>query len=122
MKHRARILLAFVLAMFPVLVSAAAPDQMRFQGYLTDEAGTPLNGSYPMAFSLYDKAAMGNLVWTENAGVEVTQGFFSAVLGGTNPLDANVFTGSDLWLGVKVGTDAEMTPRQQVSSVPYSER
>ena len=44
-------------------------------------------------------------------------------LGATNPLDANVFQGDTaLWLGIAVGADPEMSPRQEIGSVPYAAR
>jgi hypothetical protein len=38
------------------------------------------------------------------------------------PLPANLFSGADRYLGIKVGSDPEMTPRQRVTSVGYALR
>jgi hypothetical protein len=51
--------------------------------------------------------------------VNADAGFFSAELG---PIDYSVFDGSDRWLSLQVGNDAEMTPRKRLLSVGNSYR
>jgi len=41
-------------------------------------------------------------------------------LGQVNPLDTELTETKPLWLGVKVGTDAEMSPRVELTPGPYS--
>lgn len=41
-------------------------------------------------------------------------------LGSVTAFPSNVWTGSTLYLGVTVGNDPEMTPREQITSVPYA--
>jgi hypothetical protein len=36
------------------------------------------------------------------------------------PLSASIFNGQDLWLGIKIGSDAEATPRQRLLPVAYA--
>jgi hypothetical protein len=50
----------------------------------------------------------------------VAGGLFSTLLGDTVALDQAIFNGQELWLGVKVGTDNEATPRQQLLPVAYA--
>ena len=41
---------------------ATVPDQINYQGYLTDTDGSPVpDGTYTMTFSLYDAFEGGNL-------------------------------------------------------------
>jgi parallel beta-helix repeat protein len=116
------------IALGVVIVSAvcyAIPQTINYQGYLTDSGGDPLNGTVDMVFRLYDVDTGGSPLWTETqTGVQVTDGLFSVNLGEvdpiTNPLDLPFDT--PYWLGVTVGTDSEMTPRQPVTSVGYSYR
>ena len=101
------------------------PQTINYQGYLTDSIGNPLNGTVDMVFALYDVDTGGSPLWTETqTSVPVTDGLFSVNLGEvdpiTNPLDLPFDT--SYWLGVTVGTDSEMTPRQPVTSVGYSYR
>ena len=116
------------IALGVVIVSAvcyAIPQTINYQGYLTDSGGDPLNGTVDMVFRLYDVDTGGSPLWTETqTGVQVTDGLFSVNLGEvdpiTNPLDLPFDT--PYWLGVQVGLDAEMTPRQPVTSVGYAYR
>ena len=50
----------------------------------------------------------------------VRAGHFSVLLGDTNPLTANVFSAPNRYVGLTVGVDAEMIPRQRFSVVPYA--
>jgi len=51
----------------------------------------------------------------------VEDGLFHVLLGSTNPIPVSLLANnSTLWLGIKVGSDSEMTPREQIASVPYA--
>lgn len=100
---------------------AAVPQTVNYQGYLTDSGGNPVNSTVQMTFSIYNVSTGGAALWTETQStVPVNSGIYSVVLGSvvpiTLPFDAQYY------LGVKVGADAEMTPRQALTSVPYSFR
>lgn len=100
-------------------------DTITYQGRLTDAGGTPLSGTYVMTFRLYDVATDGTALWSEYwtgaNSVEVTRGLFSVRLGSLTAIPTAVITGTNsLWLGITIGTDAEMTPRVQLGSVPYA--
>jgi hypothetical protein len=48
-------------------------------------------------------------------------GYFSARLGETTPIPASVFAGGkERYLGIAVGADPEMSPRQTIDSAPYA--
>jgi microcystin-dependent protein len=100
-------------------LSAGVPQTMNYQGTLTDNTGQPIAGTKSIRFNLYSVASGGTALWTETKSVAVTDGRFSVVLGSTTPLDAAIFTGTT-FLGIKVGTDAEMAPRQKLTSVGYA--
>jgi hypothetical protein len=95
---------------------------LQYQGRLTDPSSgnAVADGSYTMTFRLYDVATEGTALWTEGKDVAVQGGVFSTVLGDTVALDQGLFNGQELWLGVKVGTDDEATPRQQLLPVAYA--
>jgi hypothetical protein len=104
--------------LFSTQVYAAAPDTLGYQGRLTQN-GVAVTGTVSVVFSLYASASGGTALWTETQpSVTVVGGLYSAILGQTTPLPS-IFT-QRLWIGVKVGTDAEMTPRQELTSTPYS--
>ncbi|MBN2393363.1 MAG: putative metal-binding motif-containing protein [Anaerolineae bacterium] len=96
------------------------PALLNYQGMLGDDAGNPLTGQYEMAFALYALAEGGTALWQETQAVTVTNGLFNVYLGDVTPLSETVFDGQNLYLGVTVGTDDEMTPRLRIASVPYA--
>ncbi|MBN2058087.1 MAG: hypothetical protein JW782_04780 [Candidatus Saganbacteria bacterium] len=115
--------LCFLLSTILVASSlASVPGQISYQGILKDSAGSPLTGSYSMTFTLYDAASGGTSVWTETQSVSVEAGLYNIQLGSVSTLSASVFNGSTRYLGVKVGSDAEMTPRVVMVTVPYAYR
>ncbi len=86
------------------------------QGRLTDAAGNMLNGDYPIVANIYDALSGGTAVCSYDGTVSVSNGLFMI-----NMLCWNqAITGQQLYLGVKVGDDPEMTPRQPINPVPYA--
>lgn len=100
--------------------SSGVPPVISYQGVLSDESGRPLTGPYTMTFGLYDVSEGGTALWLETQPVTATDGLFNVYLGATSTLTETLFDGRDLYLGVAVGTDSEMTPRTRVGSVPYA--
>jgi len=100
--------------------SSAVPGTLTEQGRLLDSSGNPATGSVSITFAIYDAASNGTSLWTETQNVTLDSGYFSVRLGETTAIPTSVFDGSTRYLGVKVGTDAEMTPRQTLVSVPYA--
>jgi len=98
------------------------PQLISYQGQLTDAAGNPLTGDYDMRFCLYDVPNGGSGLWCEQTTVPVNDGVFSVLLGSTTTIPDPLFDGSDLYLGVKVGSDDEMAPRRRMVSVGYAYR
>ena len=105
-------------------VALAVPRFLSEQGRLFDAMGMPVtNGALTIRFSIYADATTTTALWTETQAVAVDDGYFSAVLGEVTPIPADaatLFNGTTRYLGVRVGTDAEMTPRQPIVSVPYA--
>ena len=99
----------------------ATPGTISYQGMLNDAAGQPINGSTNITFRLYSVPTGGTALWTEahtgaNA-VPVSNGLFNVLLGSLTPISASVWSNANVYLGVQVGGDAEMTPREIVSPV-----
>lgn len=101
--------------------SAVVPPGITQQGRLLDSEGTPVTGEVTFTFTIYDEATEGNALWTAEQEITLDDGYFSTRLGGSGaPFPASLFNGSDRFLGVAVGSDDEMTPRQTLGSVPYA--
>lgn len=81
-----------------------------------------------MVFRFYDAPTGGTLLGTNThtAGngnaITVTNGHFSAVLGtGTgNSLAGIDFSTTPIYIGLTINGDSEMTPREELTSVPYA--
>src|SRR3989339_540067 len=118
---------------------AAQPGPVRagriinFQGFLTDSNGTPIVSSINMRYRLYNAASGGDVLYdTNTCSVEPDDDGIVNVLIGTNSptggacwdgneIPAEVFSmNTSVYLGVTVGTDPEMTDRQQIANVGYA--
>jgi hypothetical protein len=100
------------------------PRVLTYQGLLIDKVTSePITGQVDITFTLYDAPAAVSGVWTQiMQDVQVTEGQFTVRLGGNPaPFPVGTFAGGNLYLGVQVGTDAEMTPRTRLSSVPFAQ-
>ena len=125
MKKRKRALGMFITTMFLLgamafTVHANVPQEINFQGYLTDLDGNPVpDGDYNISFAIYSALSGGSALWSESQTVTVTEGIYNLQLGQVNPLLAGIFEGQR-FLGITVGADAEMTPRIPFTSVAYA--
>src|SRR6185437_3263442 len=113
------------VAFSPFFVSSAHANtingQINFQGKLVNPDGTNVaDSTYTVVFSLYNLSSGGTAIWTESDSVTTSGGVFQVALGAVTSLASVDFTNSNLYLGIKVGTDAEMTPRIRFSAVPYA--
>lgn len=112
----------FLTGLFITQISSAAiPQLIRYQGKLNDDQGIPLEGDYSLTFRIYDQDTGGVSLWTElQPAVQITQGVFNCLLGQVTELDLPFDT--DYWLSIQVNDDAEMAPRQRITSVSYAFR
>ena len=101
--------------------SAAVPQEVGYQGYLTDAAGVPVTGNLIISFSLYAADTGGTPLWTESQTVTIDKGIYSISLGAVTPLTLPFDT--RYYLGIRVDNDpAELSPRQPLASTPYAHR
>ena len=116
------VVLTLALLLATTCAFADVPSMINYQGKLLTPAGASVaDTACVMQFAIYDAPTGGTLLWTEtNNSVQVKKGLFSVLLGGTSPLGPNLFNTPNRFLGVKVGADAEMTPRQQIVSSAFA--
>jgi|GEM_PF-6700573 len=126
-------LLSSVLLMATLLFAGSAIAQpMRtplavtvpVQGLLTDSNGVPLNATVSIRFRLYADQVSANPFWEDTYTVQVGAlfpGVFSVSLGsGSNQLtDEQLQTNNSPWMGMRVGSDAEM-PRWALERTPFA--
>ncbi len=102
---------------------ASTPNIITYQGRLLDSSGNPAaDGVYLIRFRLYDAPIGGTVLWDSNfRTVNVTGGLLSYPLGDSTALPVNLFRDhTELWLGIKVGTDPELSPRVKLTSAAFA--
>jgi len=112
-------------AIFALVGTAlAVPEVISYQGKLTDNTGTPLEGVQNMTFRLYNNSVGGTELWSETqTGVPITGGIYDVRLGSVTPLDSNRFAGNAVFLQVEIdnGSDWEvLSPRQRLTSTAFA--
>ena len=143
---RARLLL-LTLAMicaFATTIRAASqnpPDQMSYQGFLTDNNGVTLGApdplNYDISFRIYSGPTGGTAIWGEKHTVTIDNGYFSVMLGSAGavntptpvaprPALSTIFSGtdaSDRYIEMTVTTSTAtftVLPRLQLLPSSYS--
>ena len=111
------ILVIFSVVLALVTLVSAIPQTFNINGKLTDTTNSPLSGTYTFNFSIYSAATGGTHLWTSNAMSVTTDsnGIYSVILSNVNLEFADQY-----YLGIKVGTDSEMSPRLNLTSSPYA--
>ncbi|MCH8838244.1 MAG: tail fiber domain-containing protein [Candidatus Marinimicrobia bacterium] len=103
------------------LLQAQIPRTLSYQGIVTDAAGDiKPDGSYSFAFKLYDVSSGGTALWTESKTLSVKDGLFSTALGDQVVFPSSLAFDQPYWLSIKVGSEAELSPRTPLTSVGYS--
>jgi hypothetical protein len=101
--------------------AGVVPTTLTQQGRLLNSDGTPTTGMVQMTFALYAVATGGTPApWTETQMVTLDNGYFSVQLGASTPISQPLWDGTTKYLGITVGSDPEMTPRETLTSVPYA--
>jgi hypothetical protein len=102
--------------------SYTAPTTLGYSGTLLSGSSPAADGNYVLTFTLFGAATGGTALWTETqTSVPVTAGRFSVVLGATTAIPRTALDSTTPWLEIRVGSEV-LSPRQQVTSVPYALR
>ena len=114
-RNKAIVVLVFL---FLVQIAAAIPDSINLQGKLTDSSGTLQTGTFNFSIRIYDNFTAGNQLYETNiTSATDSRGVFDLVL-----QNVNISFADQRYVGIQVNDDAEMTPRVNLTSVPYSFR
>jgi hypothetical protein len=102
--------------------SADPPRAIPFQALLKTSTGTPVTAAaQPVNLRLYTAATGGTAVYSEAQTVAVSGGLLATTIGNGNPpAFAALPFDVPYFVGVKVGSDPEMTPRLPLAAVPYA--
>lgn len=100
------------------------PRKLVFKGKLTDVNNYPITAETPLRFGIYnDQFATGSaLLWQEVQNITPdSEGKFSAELGKYSELNSALFNDNPaLFLGMTVGSEKELDPRQPLATISYS--
>ncbi|MBI4280888.1 S-layer family protein [Candidatus Uhrbacteria bacterium] len=127
----------------PSAQATAIPRIFNYQAKITNNLGvTVANGALNMGFVIYDASTGGNCLWSaantdsntatvdcavpNQISITATDGVVSVLLGDTtgstqNAIPAFADSVTTLYLGIRVGTDSEMTPRKRIVSALLAE-
>jgi hypothetical protein len=122
------ILFSFTLFIgFAVPATCEVPPLLHYEGILADAGNVTVpDGAYEVVFTIYDVPSGGEALWTEpwtsaTSLVTTRDGRFSVMLGSIAPILASFFQDHPTtYLGIRIGSDSEMLPRQRISSVAYA--
>jgi len=105
---------------FRLMKVKGVPHEINYQGWLgTADDTTGITGTFTMVFKIYDAETGGNNLWSETHEVQVSHGVFNVILGSSNPIPAEIFTGAPLWLEISIAGEV-LSPRQKLVSVGYA--
>lgn len=110
--------------------AATIPATFNYEGTLRESNGDPVNRTTTITAKIYDDATAGSLLFTEIfANTNVRDGQFNILLGDpafagnqSGMSLATVFEQSELFIGITIGTDSELIPRERVHAVPWALR
>jgi hypothetical protein len=110
-------------AVQPAAPAVAVSDSIPIQGRLTNASGVAQTGVFSMTFNIYNVASGGSAICTfTNPAVTVTNGLWNATIDDCGAGGGTFAQGdTQLFLGIQVGSDPEMTPRQKILGVPYAQ-
>jgi hypothetical protein len=116
------VVLAFVL-LLSLTASNSAAQPLKFtnyQGNLVDADGKPLDGIVTMSFAIYNDSTSGELLWAEtHSSVTVVNGLFSVTLS-FEEQSVSFNQEPDLFLGITIEDDPEISPRTRLVASPFS--
>ena len=113
-------LIALFFMLWIPVVGAMLPSTMSYQAYVTDATGSPVGGEQSVTFRLYTTQNGASMVWQETQQLTLHQGLLRAQLGAVMPLDLPDDFDTPLFLGIELGADGEMSPRQPLAISGYA--
>ncbi len=120
-KFRTGMMSLIVVCLLTTTVLAAPPNLVNYQGTLTTDTGTPLNGTHILIFQIYATEGAGTPLWSEtHRELQITNGIFNVLLGTWETIPLSLFDASPRWIGITVDEGAELLPRMQMTSVPWA--
>jgi hypothetical protein len=122
--RRSVIIGTFLIFALVQLSWGTTPYQITYQGVLKDDVSGEIvaDGSYDMAFSIFEIDVGGTANWTEtHVGVSVVGGLFTVELGSLVSFPGGGAARFDVpyWLEIQIGSTV-LSPRTKLQAVPYA--
>lgn len=126
--HRSLLSTAFAFALLAASVAFTTtadaqqvPDVLPYQGFVTNGAGAPVEGTANITFRLYRNQGDATPIWSEtHSNVAFAKGTFYVYLGMQSDVAQHFTDGTTMYLGLEINGDGEAQPRQEIGSVPYA--
>ncbi|HEY3415111.1 MAG TPA: tail fiber domain-containing protein [Armatimonadota bacterium] len=112
------VVLSLTLSMAIEPPAGAIPTSIPIQAVVQNAAGVPVNGTRSVTFLLYEGQNDIAPFWSETQTLDIQKGQLTTMLGKVTPM-ALPLTGS-AFLGIRIGTDPEMTPRLPMGAAPFA--
>ena len=93
--------------------------EFNHNGVLYDaNSQTTIDATLPVVFSIYKSD--GQLLWKNEKIIQFIDGNYSVTLGEDLSIDASIFANADLYLGINIDNDGEMSPKLKLYTTPRS--
>ncbi|MBI5421399.1 MAG: hypothetical protein HZA35_03795 [Parcubacteria group bacterium] len=117
----------FSFIVFPITSHATITSLISYQAKLTDTNNVAVaDAAYTVKFRIYGVSSGGSALYAEQQSATTANGLFSALIGSgtliesSGALGAVDFNQDPLYLGVQIGSDAEMTPRKRIGASVFA--
>ncbi len=112
-----KIIIFVIILLCLIQLVLAVPNSMNVRGKLTSTSGAIQTGTFNFTFRIYDNITSGNMLYEKPNITSTTdaRGVYDIILN-----NVNITFDKQLYLGVEVSADGEMSPRVNLTSVPYS--
>ena len=117
------VVVIIIITCFGSVFGAGVPGIINYQGRLTDASNVPVaDGDYLIKFKIYGSLSGSDSLWSSGfQTISVAGGLFTYQLGIGVTLPNSLFKSDTIrYLGITVGTDAEISPRSRLVSSPYA--
>lgn len=114
MKRSKMIICLIGLSFF--LPLGAISGTITYQARVQDSGGVDLDGPVTVRFRIYDTLSGSTVLWGETQAQVANKGIINVELGKVNPLPEGLFNNPELYIGITVAGDPEMTPRRRLVS------
>jgi hypothetical protein len=99
-----------------ILPLALVPATITYQARVQNTAHQDLNGPVTVGLRIYGTLSGATVLWGETQAVTAVRGIANVELGRVNSLPGGLFNNPELYLGLSVAGDPEMTPRTRLLS------